>query len=270
MKQVDSLLPENRFQLLKDRLKRRFFDFILLSLLTFVFLIPLLVWIIFVNYVLIAQITNENYFLMSLLIYLPYIPLGMVFQLGIGGALYYCKRLAWGEGSNVGSDFFYGLRKNIRFSLLTSFILFVSYALLKIGSLLLTLSMDNGLLTTAIIGVMYVAFLLIFMIMSFTMTQSIIYEGSFSQLSRNAIKFTFGMFGWNLLIFLLILLPFLTYEFIPFPIAQYISIAVALLFYFGFSLFVFTIYSHAIFDLTINDDYPEIYRKGLCKEKPSK
>ena len=115
-----------------------------------------------------------------------------------------------------------------------------------------------------IMGVMYVAFFLIFMIISFTLTQGIIYKGSFFQLTINSVRFTFGMFGWNLLVFLLVLFPFLTYEFIPFPIAQYISIAIAMLFYFAFSLFVFTIYSHSIFDLTINNDYPEIYRKGLA------
>ena len=191
----------------------------------------------------------------------------MVFGLGIVGALYYCKRLAWGEGSNVGSDFFYGIGKNVKFAIIGFLIIFLSYSLLKIGSLLLTYSIDNQFVVMPIIGVMYVAFLLIFMIISFTLTQGIIYQGSFLMLFKNGVRFTFGMFGWNLLIFLLVLLPFLTYEFIPFPIAQYISIAVALLFYFGFSLFVFTIYSHSIFDLTINDDYPEIYRKGLEREE---
>ena len=111
-----------RFEVLGDRLKTRFFDFVWLSFLTFIFIIPLIGWIITCNYVFVPQITNENFLLMSLLIYLPYIPLGMVFGLGISGALYFSKRLAWGEGSNVMSDFFYGLRKNIKFSLISFFI----------------------------------------------------------------------------------------------------------------------------------------------------
>ena len=163
---VDLSLPDNRFALLKDRLKRRFLDFILLSLLVFIFLIPLLAWIIFSNYVLIGQINNENYLLMSFLIYGPYIPLGMVFGLGITGGLYYSKRLAWGEGSNVGSDFFYGMGKNIGFSLIGFFIIFIAYALLKIGSLILVHAINNPYINMSIIGIMYVAFLLIFMIIS--------------------------------------------------------------------------------------------------------
>ncbi len=257
---------KNRSELLGDRLKTRFFDFIWLSLLTFVFIIPLLVWIIYCNYVLVAQITNENYLLMSLLIYLPYIPLGMVFGLGIGGALYYCKRLAWGEGANVTSDLFYGLRKNIKSSLLSFFLLFFFYSLLKIGSLLVSFSFES-VYAGIVMGVLYVAFFLIFMIISFTLTQSIIYTGKYTQLMSNSVKFTFGMFGWNLLFFFIILFPFLVYEFVPFAIAQYIALAVTLLFYLGFSLFLFTIYSHSIFDLTINQDYPEIYRKGLEKDQ---
>ena len=257
---------KNRTELLGDRLKTRCFDFIWLSFLTFLFMVPLLVWIIYCNYVLVPQINTTNFFLMSLLVYLPYIPLGMVFGLGIGGALYYSKRLAWGEGANVTSDVFYGLRKNIKGSLISFFILFLFYSLLKIGSLLATFSLES-VYASIVMGVLYVAFFLIFMIISFTLTQIIIYTGKYTQLISNSVKFTFGMFGWNLLFFFIILLPFLVYEFVPFAIAQYVALAVTLLFYLGFSLFLFTIYSYSIFDLTINQDYPEIYRKGLEKDQ---
>ena len=254
----------NRWEVLGDRLKTRFFDFVWLSFLTFLFVVPLVVWIIYCNYVLVPQITTENYLMMSLIIYLPYIPLGMVFGLGITGALYYCKRLAWQEGANVTSDLFYGIGKNIKHSLLVFFLLFLFYSLLKIGSLLATYSIP-GVGSSILIGVLYVAFFIFFLILSFVLTQTIIYKGTFGQFFLNAIKFTVGMFGWNLLILVVVLFPFLCYEFIPFSIAQYIALAVSLLFYLGFSLFVFTLYSHAIFDITLNEEYPEIYRKGLTK-----
>ena len=256
----------NRFELLGDRLKTRLFDFVWSSFLVFLFLLPLLAWIITCNYVFVPKITNENFFLYSLIIYLPYIPLGMIFGLGITGALYYCKRLAWGEGSNVTSDLFYGIGKNIKYSLITFSLIFLFYSLVKIGTILLAYTLPN--VSSAILtALLYVAFFVIFLILFFTLTQSLIYKGTFIQLLSNSVKFTFGMFGWNLLILLVVLFPFLCYEFIPFQIAQYIAIGVSLLFYFTFSLFVFTIYSHSIFDLTINQDYPEIYRKGLTEEE---
>ena len=265
MPSSDTPLAKTRPELLKMCLKSRFLDFPLLSLFTFIFLIPLLVWIIFSNYVLVEQITPENYFFMGLLIYLPYIPLGMIFGLGVSGALNFAKRLSFQEGANVINDFFHGIAKNIGMNLLTFFLIFFFYALLKLSSLLLVHLLDN-IAATILIGVMYAGFFIILMIFFFILTQTILYKGSFWQLFVNGVRFLVGMFGWNLLIFLIVLLPFLVYEFVPFTIAQYIAIAISLLFYFGFSIFVFTLYSHSLFDLTINQDYPEIYRKGLSKE----
>ena len=316
----DTPLARTRPELLKMCLKSRFFDFPLLSLFTFIFLIPLLAWIIFSNYVLVEQINEDNllfmslliyllcilsnisflssflvsiytnglsaiatpstgyiaysvslfnednFLFMSLLIYLPYIPLGMIFGLGVSGALNYSKRLSFQEGANVINDFFHGIAKNIGMNLLVFFLIFFFYALLKISSLLLIRSMDN-IPATILIGVMYAGFFILLMIFFFVLTQTILYKGNFWQLFINGIRFMVGMFGWNLLIFLVILLPFLVYEFVPFSIAQYIAIAISLLFYFGFSIFLFTLYSHSLFDLTINQDYPEIYRKGLTKEE---
>ena len=265
----DTPLARTRPELLKMCLKTRFFDFPLLSLFTFIFLIPLLAWIIFSNYVLVEQVNETNFLFMSLLIYLPYIPFGMIFGLGVAGALNYSKRLAFQEGANVISDFFHGTVKNLGMNMLVFFLIFFFYSLLKIGSVLVVNSLES-IPATIIIGVLYAGFFVILAILFFVLTQTVLYKGSFFQFFVNGIRFLLGMFGWNILIFLLVLLPFLTYEFIPFSIAQYISIAVALLFYFGFSIFVFTLYSHALFDLTINDEYPEIYRKGLAKEKETR
>lgn len=259
-------LATTRRELLKYSLKTRFLDFPLLSIFVFLFLIPLLVWIIFSNYMLVPQINEDNFFFMASLIYLPYIPLGMVFGLGICGALNYTKRLSFQEGANVINDFFHGLFKNLGINLLTFFLISFFYALLKLGGVLLVHTLPS-LTASILIGVSYAGFIIILMILFFVLTQNVLYKGSFFQFFLNGIRFLIGMFGWNILIFLVVLFPFLVYEFVPFSVAQYIAIAVSLLFYFGFSIFVFTLYSHSIFDLTINQDYPKIYRKGLAKEK---
>ena len=192
----------------------------------------------------------------------------MIFGLGVVGALYYSKRLAFGEGANPVKDFFYGIKINIKPALIGFSILGIFYFLLSFAKVLLIYAPNmNGILSGVIMGLLYVAFFFIFLIVSFYLTQSILYKGTFGQFFNNAVRFSFGMIGWNFLILLIILLPFLTYEFIPFAIARYISLAVAGLFYFEFSIFIFSIYSHAIFDLTLNESYPEIYRKGLTKEE---
>ena len=264
--------PETRFQLLGDRLKTRFFDFMLVSLLMGLFLIPYVVWIVLINNSAAFIPTEENYLLTSLMAYAPYIPCAMIFGLGVVGALFYSKRLAFGEGANASKDFFYGIGKNIKPALLGFFIIGVMYFALSYGKVIIMFSELTPLLKGVFIGLMYVAFMVISMIVAFYLTQSVLYTGTTGQLMMNAMKFTFGMFGWNLLMFLIVLLPFIVIEVTSYLPAnlfliQYIFLAVCILFYFEFEVFVFFIYSHAIFDLTINEDYPEIYRKGLTPKE---
>ena len=265
-------LPETRFELLKDRLKTRFFDFMLVSVLMGIFLVPYLVWIIFINNSSFFVPTEENFLLVSLIAYGPYIPLAMIFGLGVVGALYYSKRLAFGEGANASKDFFYGIGKNFKSALLGFFIIGLMYFALSFGKVVVMFSNFDPLIKGVLIGLMYVGFLIIALIVAFYLTQSVLYTGTTGQLMMNAVKFTFGMFGWNLLMSLLIFLPFIIIEVVSYlPInlflIEYIFLAICILFYFEFEVFVFSIYSHAIFDLTINDDYPEIYRKGLTKKE---
>ena len=273
MKQ-DLKLPENRFQLLGDRLKTRFFDFMLVSLLVGIFIVPYVMWIIFINNSPFFIPTEENYLLVSLIAYAPYIVFSMIFGLGVVGAMYYSKRLAFNEGANASKDFFYGISKNFKPALFAFFVLGLFYFALSYGKVVVIF--NNSLDYTVkgiLIGLMYVGFIIISMIMGFYLTQNILYVGKTSQLMGNAFKFTFGMFGWNLLIYLVILLPFFvieltTYLPVEFYLIQYIFLFICVLFYFEFEIFLFTIYSHSIFDLTINDDYPEIYRKGLTPKDP--
>ena len=265
--------PENRFQLLGDRLKTRFFDFMLVSVLMGIFLIPYIVWIVFMNNSSFFIPTEDNFLLVALISYAPYIPLAMIFGLGVVGALYYSKRLAFGEGANASKDFFYGIGKNVKPALLGFFIIGLLYFALSFGKIIILFSELNPILKGVLIGLMYVGFIIITMIVAFYLTQSVLYTGTTGQLMLNGVKFTFGMFGWNLLIFLIVLLPFIVVEVFSYLSAnvffiEYIFLAVCILFYFEFEVFIFSIYSHAIFDLTINDDYPEIYRKGLTKKEP--
>lgn len=270
----DVKTPSNRFELLKDRLKTRFLDFVLVSLLVGLFFVPFAFWIVFINTAKFFVATADNYLLISLFAYLPYIPLLMIAGLGIVGALYYSKRLAFGEGANAHKDFFYGISKNIKPALLGFFIVGLFYFLLCYSKVIIINNTGlNPLLKGSLLGLLYVGFLLVFMIVAFYLTQSVLYVGQVRQLMGNAMRFTFGMFGWNILIFLLVLLPFIVFEVVSYLPSQfflivYIFFFVCVLFYFEFEIFVFSIYSHSLFDLTINDDYPEIYRKGLTHIDP--
>ena len=265
--------PENRFELLGDRLKTRFFDFMLVSLLMAIFLVPYIFWIVFINNSPFFIPTQENYLFVALVAYAPYILCSMIFGLGVVGALYYSKRLAFGEGANASKDFFYGIGKNIGPGLLGFFLIGLFYFLFSYGKVIILYNDQiNDLLKGVLIGLMYVGFILLTIIIAFYLAQSILYKGSVFQLFMNAIKFTFGMIGWNLLMALMMLVPFIIIEVVSYLPAnlfliEYFALAVCILFYFEFEVFTFFIYAHSVFDMTLNHEYPEIYRKGLAKKE---
>lgn len=258
-------LPINRKELLKVILKEHFFDVIISSLYIFSFSFPMLFWLIYISTTNIVTISKENYFMNSIIIYAPLILGIMLMGLGITGSLYFYKRLAFQEGSNIHQDFFKGIRKNIKQALLSFFILGLFYFLLGLAkNTLIFGSSLNDYVVGALIGIMYVFYFLLLVITSFTLTQSILYNATEGQLITNAIRFMIGKPLRNLAIFAFMFLPFILYEFLPFNIAHWIIIAICALWYFGFNSLVFTLYSHYLFDLSINKKYPEIYRKGLA------
>lgn len=258
-------LPKDRVELLKVILKEHFFDIVICSFYIFAFAFPMMFWIIYVSTTNIVTITPENYLMNSIIMYLPLIPGIMLMGLGITGSLYFFKRLVFQEGSNVHQDFFIGIKKNIKQALLSFFVIGLFYFLLGLAKNTLILGTSlNEYLVGAIIGLMYVALLLLLVVISFILTQSILYNATQSQLITNSVRFMIGKPLRNLAIFIILFLPFMLYEFLPFNIAHWIVMGVCAIWYFGINSLIFTIYSHYLFDLSINKKYPEIYRKGLA------
>jgi len=263
-------LPTNRFQLLKDIIRYRFFEIVLLSVYVFIFFLPSLIWLIFSSYIFIG---NENHTIYEIIfiqgINIIFI---MIYGLGVCGALYVAKKISFQEGESINHDFFYGIRKNYKMFLLIYFLIGLSYFLLEVGvSTIDNLTNIDEIGKGAIEGFLYAAFIIFIMIFFFMQTQTILFEASLFQLFRNGLKFTFGMFLKNLGIFALILWPFFIYEFVPningISYFQYGVVAFEAIFYFGFSFIVFSLYSNHVFDLTINkNQFPQNIRKGLADE----
>lgn len=261
-KNKEQPLPTTRLELLKDTLKYRLFEIILVSIYMFIFILPLIIWFIFIGY----SKFNEPNLYNSLLQYGVAIPLIMIFGLGASGAFYLFKKICFQEGESINHDFFLGIKNNYKTFLLIYFFLGLFYMLLHVGLMIVSSSSINEYVKGILDGLLYVAFFFILFVSFFMQTQTIIYSASFLQLFTNSLKFTFGMILKNIVIFITILLPFFVFEFVPFNIAQWISLGVEGIFYFGFSNFVFSLYSNYVFDLTLNKNYPENIRKGLAKE----
>jgi len=259
----DRPLPATRWRLLSETLRYRYWDLIGVSILTGLFYLPLVGWLL---YAALTGLADPGNLLSVLLTYAAAVPLTMVAGLGEAGSLYFSKKLAWGQGASLPGDFFEGIAKNFKMFLLVYFLIGSLYLLLKLDLVSVALSSFPSWSKTVLDGLSYGLFFVFLMPLLFLAAETVIYEGSFLPLLKNGFRFTFGAILANIPLFGAFLLPFLVYEFVPFLVAAIAAFLFASLFYFGFSAFFFTEYSHHLFDRSINrDHYPEIIRKGLAK-----
>lgn len=262
----EKVLPSTRLDLLKDVLRYRFFDLVYASLYVAIFSLPALFWILFVNTSTLAEFDN---------IYSPLVVYSVLALLigfigpGFGGAFHFFKKLVFSEGANVHKDFFNGVRMHYKFTFKSFLFIGVLYGLVKFSRVLLSFSpISSSTAALIILVVMYIAFFFALVAVLFAIAQTILYEGRFLLLFLNGFKFIIGDFLKAGPVSLLFIIPFLIYEFVPSIIAEWIIIAAAAIFYFGFTVLCFTLYAHSVFDRTINlRQYPPLIRKGLHKER---
>ena len=249
-----------RKALLKNILRYRFLDIITCSLCISLFLIPNILFNIFVG----NTFLNQDYLLNVILVYAIKIILIMIFGVGISGAFYFFKKLVFSEGASVRKDYFEGIRKNLKQFLIIYFWIGLLYGILHVNIAILAHSNIDNNLSIIIIGIMYLIFGLFLIISIFMQTQSVIYVATTYQLFKNALKFTIGKILINIILLIALLFPLLLIEFIGGSTIYYISIIILIFGYIGFSVLVYTLYSYSIFDQTINKSYyPELIRRGL-------
>lgn len=259
----DSSLPKHRWALLKDTLHYHFFDLVGLSLLALVFCLPLAAYVIYISVSGLLDMGNLYSILLSYSLLIVFL---LFASLGQAGLFYTIKRLAWGEGTAIASDFFLGIKKNWKMFLAIYFAFGLLYLILKLDLGVLTAATNlPDYAKTIIAGLSYGVFFLFAMVLSFCKTQTVLYESGFFKLVANAFRFLFGAILPNLAIFIAVYVPFFVYELVPNLYAGVAVLAFEGLFYFGFSAFFLTVYCHSIYDKTINArQFPEIIRRGLA------
>lgn len=256
-----SKLAQTRPILFKEILRYRFFDLITCSLCVALFIIPNIIFNIFIE----SSFLNEFYLINYIVVYSLKIICFIIFGLGVSGGLYFMKRLTFGEGASVRTDFFLGIRKNFKMFSLIYFFIGLFYALVKINNAILSITFsDNMFIMTIFNGINYTFLMLIIIISIFMQTQTILYKATFFQLLKNSIKFLVGNIFKNIGIFLLTMFPFIIIEFIQNSLISYVCICFYGLIYFAIALLIINLYSNSVFDKSINKDYfPEMIRKGL-------
>lgn len=257
---MNSNLPSTRREQFKEILRYRFLDIILVSLTISLFLIPNILFNIFL---LDNDIFSSEYLINVVIIYLLKIPLFIIFGYGISGGMYFIKRLTFGLGASVRKDFFVGIRQNYKqFTIIYAFLGLI-YFFIKVNSSILNYYNKDSIFNIVLIGIFYVFYILVIIVSFFMQTQAVLYNASLKQLLSNSIKFTIAKILPNLGIFLLIMFPFIIIELLSNYIILYISLCFYGLFYFGISLLILNMYTNNIYDKTINQNYKEMIRKGL-------
>ncbi len=263
-------LPHTRRQIFVDLLKNQKRQMVSLSMLLFVFLLPLVVDILLFNSFIIGIPTSEDNYssiVFSLILYMMIIaiPCVMIGFVGLSGLAHVCKNIAWQNAVLFGPEFFTGIKKNWKQSLVFGLIWGISLFLLVVGSLFMLrtqVDSEQPWVQSIGMGLCIVQFIVLSIICVYSLTYSCYYTNTVWQVFRNSFVFFVAKFFKNLGLFIITTGLVVGLMFIDF-IAQ-IVIIIVIAFLSSFMMISWTLLSHEAFDQYINkDNYPEYYKKGL-------
>lgn len=282
-------LPATRVELLGDLFRTRKITLIKLSLLVTIFALPMIGYIIYMNMLIgslgttptladfnnISEISSETIILMQevyalkFTLYLGLIPCFMILSIGLSGAFSVARQLAWSEGFILLLQFGEGIKNNIKQYLLTFFILGLSFFIMMVNiiyfSYIASISPLTDLLSI-VLGI--VQFIIVCLFTIFMMTQAINYNLSNIALVKNSFMLLFAMLPKNVLILILGLLPLIIGYLMPLLILQLIFYILYALIGIAFTLMLYTLYAHYVFDKYINIKVnPSIVGRGLWKRE---
>ena len=272
---LPSQLPGSRWAVFKDVFFNRFGDMVKISLLTLLFMLPAIAWVIIVNmfkgadglmipyssnigigYPVVTgaiKIGQYRAFMRDLTLYGVMIPLVMIASLGLAGAFYVLKNLAWGEGEGVAGQFFHGIKKCWKHFLWIGFFLGTSVCLM-----LLTISAFTNVsdLNPFIkwFGLIFSIFQAV-MVLSmgiFLTTQEVTYNLALPHLFKNSFLFAITLVPFNLFFLILSALPIVLIMLFDTQIA---SLLIAIFAFIGpaYIMLIWTVYSQWVYDRYVND-----------------
>lgn len=246
-------------------LKEHFFSYCLISLFTSLFVIPLFFWLFLASY---AELFTGSSFYPTLFTYLVAFPLFLIMSLGFAGLDYYLQKQIYGEGVTFPKTFFEGITKNFKDYLLSFFLIWLITLIFKVTNAYissLTLENEGEYIRVVILAISYVFYFFFLFLFMRTSIESITYKGNYLVHLRNSLIFSFGKPHISLGVAILSYVPLILFEAIPMYESQIILIFISAFFYLLFGQLLMVLSSDYFFDLTINKDYQEMYRKGLRK-----
>lgn len=272
---LPSQLPGSRWAVFKDVFFNRFGDMVKISLLSLLFMLPAVAWVILVGmfksadglmipyssnigigYPVVTgalQIGQYRAFMRDLTLFGILVPLIMVASIGFSGAFYALKNLAWGEGEGVAGQFFHGIKQCWKHYLAIGFFVGTSVCVM-----LLCISAFNNVpnLNPFIrwFGLIFSIFqcVMVLTMAIFLCTQEVTYNLALPHLFKNSFLFAITLVPFNVFFLALSSLPIvlivvLDQQISAFLIAIFAFIGPAYIF------LIWTVYSQWVYDRYVND-----------------
>ena len=287
-------LPSNRWALGWDLIKTNMGKIVKINLLLLLFVFPIFL-LLYLRSLLISVEASYSPFSQNLGIGYPIYPfmaglseqivikvdLSMFFILfllvfyvavGIAGGFYVMRNMVWTEGVFVVSDFWNGVKKNYKNTLVLSlfFALLIVMSLISINTANYQIAINpNFSILFNIVKIISYVFIAIFScVYLFSMSISVTYKLKLFQVIKNAFIFTFAMLPINVFFMALSCLPFVLLLFDQTSIVFSFGIIAVGLLSMSIAVLIWTNYCQWVFDECINDKVAGakknrgIYKKG--------
>lgn len=283
-------LPGTRWAVFKDVFRMRTGALLKINLLVLLFALPAIAWVVVISlmksvdsalipyssnigigYPAVTDAVNLGQFRafsFDMQMYLILIPLIMIASIGLSGAFYVIKKLAWGEGISVAAHFFKGIKLNFLPFLWSSL-----FAGLSLFLVMFNLGVyDNIEIHAAwkVIGIAMsiIQFVLLMCMMIFLTTQAVTYKLGVWGLIKNSFLFAIALLPQNLFFLVLSAIPVIILIILP-SVIQMFGYMIFAMFGFSYIILIWTIFSHYVFDKFINDRVEGAEKdKGIYRKKP--
>lgn len=284
-------LPGSRWAVFKDVFFNRIGAMVKISLLTILFMLPALAWLIFMSLVKRADATVVPYsaniglgypvvtdaiamgtyrtFMFNIQTYAVLIPLIMIAGIGFAGAFHTMKLLGWGEGVSVGGTFFTGVKRNW-----VNFLWIFLFAGVSIFVFMFNIS-AYGQMTSIhkawkiiAVSLSCVQLVLMLCMLLYLCTQNVTYKLGFVGLVKNSFLFSIALFPQNIFFLICSILPFILIMLLPMQIAIFFWMIVIFL---GpaYVVLIWTVFSQYVFDKYVNDRVKgAVKNRGMYVKNP--
>lgn len=269
-------LPGNRFSQFKDIFFGRMGAMFKINLLILLFALPTIVMII-LNYMRgmivdtmlpysgnigfgypivtgTAELAKQVQFSNNITLYGILVLTNCILSLGLAGAFSVMKRLVWGEGIQIGSHFFRGIKQNWFPFVLSSVVLSISLFFVLFNFDAYSILDMHMAFKVMGIGVSVLTLFLLVSMAIFMFTQAVTYKLKFWPLLKNSFLFSIALFPINLFILVCSLAPFIiAILLMSIPMIGVMILVFVLMLGISYVVLMWTVYAHWAFDKFLND-----------------